>query len=739
MSLLQSNGPYRFEQKVEELESILDDVSYDIQLLKTYHHIEDSSQYLPDNDNGWFKVTDDGKVLTLNELFLEVFGYSRESSLSFRKKMLIELIPDHLQQSFQAQWETAIQACRNGNGRDTVIKTNGLHRTGYEIPIAITVASDDTKRLFVSVKDVSYRKEIEKALLASRENYRVLAETATDAIIQIKNDFIIHFANSAVKKIFAYKKEEVENRNIGILFPASRYKNYKKLFSKYFFIDDIHRKDTGLQSSIEVLGLRKDGEVLPLEISFGNSSGVGDKRILTCIIRDIAFRKKAERRLKYLAYHDKLTSLGNRDRLSENLDQVLQEMQRDKSRKAALLFLDLDGFKKVNDSLGHEMGDIILKETARRLSDCLRSEDQVYRIQMEDIYRLGGDEFTLLLPHIRRSEDAAIVATRIIDRILEPFMIKGYGSITNVNMGVSIGIALIPDDGADKNTLLRNADTAMYNAKEQGNTYMFFTREMNNRALDRLMMEEGLRSSLGSGDFSVHYQPIVDENGTIKALEALIRWTHPEMGFIPPDRFIGIAEDTRLILPIGKWVMETACRSLKKLHLLGNSDLYMSINISTLQLEREDLAANVKAILEKFKLDPTSLTLELTETGVMTYPETAIRKMKLLLEVNKGLRIAIDDFGTGYSSLSYLSKFPVKNLKIDKSFVGNMDDSNNIKIINSILSLGQNLGLNIIAEGVEEKSQLEYLAKRGCHYFQGYYFYKPLRFDDLVEELRNHR
>jgi diguanylate cyclase (GGDEF)-like protein/PAS domain S-box-containing protein len=615
-------------------------------------------------------------------------------------------------------------------------RINGMHKQGYEVPILVTLSPTENNHFVLNVEDRSYKHRLEEELRASREHFIILAETATEGIVQIKNDFTVQFANKAIKKIFGYTKDELEQRNIGMLFPDSRYKNYVYLIKKYFFIDDQDRETTGLQNSVEVLGKRKDGDVIPLEISFGNSKGIGNEQILTCIIRDISARKKSERRLKYLAYHDKLTSLGNRDRLHQSLDQFLAEVKRSPDRKGALLFLDLDGFKKVNDSLGHEMGDLILKESAKRLSDCLREEDQVYRIQMQDIFRLGGDEFTILLPNIRHYEDAAVVAKRIIDRILEPFHIEGYGSITNINMGVSVGITLIPDDGTDKNTLLKNADTAMYHAKGKGNTYAFFTEEMNNRAFERLMLEEGLRKAIGTDSFKLHYQPIVNRRGEILGLEALIRWNHPEKGLIPPDTFISIAEDTRLILPLGNWVLETAIRHLRMLHDLGYEHLYMGVNVSPLQLERDDLANRVKSILAKMKVDPCYFTLELTETSIMNDPESAITKMNKLINTNKGMRIAIDDFGTGYSSLNYLSRFPINHLKIDKSFVSNMESENNIKIVNAILSLGHSLGLNTIAEGVETREQLDYLITKNCDSFQGYYFKKPLSYETLLTVLK---
>ena len=617
----------------------------------------------------------------------------------------------------------------------------GRHSMGFEVPLKVSVVNGDRQGLQVGnlhllLEDRSCREALEAELEESWESYHILAETASDAIILIGFDFTIQFANSAVQRIFGYGSEELEGRSVGVLFPDSRYKNYEELIQKYFFIDDTHREESGLQNTIELLGKTKEGELVPLEISFGNSKGLENNRVLTCIVRDIALRKKAERRLKFLAYHDKLTSLGNRDRLSDTLDQLLAEISREGDRKAALMFLDLDGFKKVNDSLGHEMGDLILQESARRLSNCIRQEDNVYRIQMEDIFRLGGDEFTILLPRIRKPEEAAIVANRVIERILEPFMIEGYGAISDISMGVSVGIALIPDDGDDKTTILRNADAAMYNAKEAGNTYVFFTKDMNNKAVERLLLEEGLRKSIGKNEFELFYQPIVDKRGAMKGVEALIRWNHPDQGMIFPHKFIEVAEDTQLILPIGKWVLESAARHMKHLLSRGVSDIYVSINVSPVQLEKEDIAGRISEILQRVELDPKYIVIELTETSLMEDPESAIREMDKIVRMNKGIRIAVDDFGTGYSSLGYLSRFPVEILKIDRTFVMNLSsESSNIKIINSILGLGKNLNLEIIAEGVETKEQLKFLSDRKCTSFQGFLFSKAMSFQQLLKYL----
>ncbi|MFP4430170.1 MAG: putative bifunctional diguanylate cyclase/phosphodiesterase [Spirochaetota bacterium] len=584
----------------------------------------------------------------------------------------------------------------------------------------------------VVVDDRSAQGRLRHELAAVRENYATLADTVTEAIIQIDHSFIVSFSNNSAKTIFGYEAEELLGQDLGILFPETRVSNYRSQIEKYFFIDAGDRRGSGLGNSIEMLGRRKNGDVFPLEISLGNSKGVGDSRILTCILRDITLRKNDERKLRFLAYHDQLTALGNRDRLSQSLAQLIAEIQRQPDRQAALLFLDLDGFKKVNDSLGHEMGDAILKETAKRLTNCLRQDDQIYRFQVRDIFRLGGDEFTVLLPFIRKPEDAAIVARRIIDKILQPYEMAGYGPVTNISMGVSVGIALVPEDGMDQNSILRNADAAMYKAKETGNHYAFFHKEMNNKALERLVFEEGLRRSLENNDFELHYQPVFTDTGKVVGLEALLRWQDPDGNPVPPDRFVPVAEDSGLIAAIGKLVLETACFHLRHLHNSGHSDLFVAVNLSAKQLEQRDLPKMVLQILKKTGLEAHHLVLELTETAIMKAPEQAIQVLRALSKASPGLGLAVDDFGTGYSSLSYLSQFPVDILKIDRDFVINMSKASNKKIVNSIVSLGHSLEMKIIAEGVETEEQLTHLVDRECDLYQGYYFAKPLPFSEVA-------
>jgi diguanylate cyclase (GGDEF)-like protein/PAS domain S-box-containing protein len=679
----------------------------------------------------------DGVITDVSAGASELVGRGRESLIG---TTVFGLLAGHTRAMFENGWPALARRVHEAPEQARLVRASTLiHASGYEVPVRFVAQPCPSRpnHIMVTLQDASHRGALEHELARLKESYRTLADTVTEAIVQIDHDFIIRFVNSAVYKVFGYTMEELENQGLDVLFPPSRSDRYRKLINTYFFIDDADRKTSGLQDSVEVIGRRRSGDLFPLEISLGNSRGMGDNRILTCILRDITARKKDERRLKFLAFHDQLTALGNRDMLEMTLEQVFSEIGRHPGRKAALLFLDLDGFKKVNDSLGHEIGDAILQETARRLTDCLREHDRVYRFRDRDVFRLGGDEFTVLLPYVSKPEDAGVVAARIIDAVLEPFTLKQYGPVTDIRMGVSVGIALIPDDGRDRSTALRNADTAMYSAKERGNTYTFFAREMNNKAMNRLLLEDSVRRALRNNDFELYYQPITDETGSIHGLEALLRLEQEDGEMMLPDVFIPVAEETRLIVELGRWVLERACMQLRHLHRSGWSELFVSVNISPVQLERDDLHLVVRESLERAGVDARHLVLELTETTIMRDAEDAIRRMNMLVEHNPGLRIAIDDFGTGYSSLSYLTRFPVDSLKIDKGFIINMDDEHNSKIINSIVSLGESLGMSVIAEGVELDRHLEYLKQRSCRRFQGYYFSMPLPFSRVSEYMRS--
>lgn len=419
-------------------------------------------------------------------------------------------------------------------------------------------------------------------------------------------------------------------------------------------------------------------------------------------------------KLNYLSYHDPLTNLPNRIQFTEHLVQALARARRDSS-KLAVMFLDLDRFKLINDTLGHNSGDLLLQAVAKRLTSCVRKGDTVAR--------LGGDEFTVILPGITGGKDAAKVAQKIIDTLAQPFILGCH----ELFITTSIGISIYPSDGADMETLVKNADTAMYLAKEQGrNKYQFYTQAMNEAALEKLSMENDLRRALNREELEVHYQPIVDlVTGRINGVEALVRWRHPQLGLIEADKFYPLAEETGLIVPLGEWVLRTACAQNKAWQKAGFPPVYVSVNLSVRQFQQQNLADTVIRVLADTGLDPKYLQLEITEDIAMHHEERVIPKLRNLK--NLGVHIAIDDFGTGYSSLSCLKKFPVHKLKIDQTFIHNLtEDACDSAITSSIISMAHSLGLQVVAEGVETEAQLAFLRDGWCNEVQGYLFSSPL-------------
>lgn len=451
--------------------------------------------------------------------------------------------------------------------------------------------------------------------------------------------------------------------------------------------------------------------------------------------------KRQEDRLRYLAYYDPLTSLPNRRSFNEQLNRILKRSQR-RGSHAALMFIDLDHFKRINDSIGHGRGDRLLVEIAKRLSSELREDDAINYFSDEsaedmvdastEIARLGGDEFTVVLSDVPDTNHVETVARRILRSLSEPIALQSHNPVVTP----SIGIALYPQDGTDPDSLVRNADTAMYAAKAEGRAcYRFYNEEMNAKAVEQLKMEEELRHAMQNQELELRYQPqVCTRTGNVVGLEALVRWKHPVRGMVPPNEFIPVAERTGQIIELGKWVIEEVARHCAYWDTLALPPFRVSVNISSMQFSQRDLATQVARILEKAGLPASRLELELTESAIMTDAPTNIAKLRELKKL--GLALAVDDFGTGYSSLSYLKRFPIDTLKIDQSFVTDLGSPDGAAIVDAILALSKSLNLQVIAEGIETEEQLSYLIKRDCDLLQGYYFSRPIYPEDVPTLLK---
>jgi diguanylate cyclase (GGDEF)-like protein/PAS domain S-box-containing protein len=471
--------------------------------------------------------------------------------------------------------------------------------------------------------------------------------------------------------------------------------------------------------------IRPDGTVRWVhERAFPILNEQGALPLVTGIAEDITERKVAEEQLLLLAHYDHLTGLPNRPLFYDRLKQSLAQGHRS-SRSVAVVFVDLDHFKIVNDTLGHAAGDRLLQEVAHRLKQTLRASDTVGR--------LGGDEFAIILADLASSNEAEIVAQKLMHALEHPFEVEGH----ELFVMASAGIALSAIDGDDADTLIQNADTAMYRAKEMGRSnWQFYKADMNARSLERISLDTDLRRALERNEFVLHYQPkVAVASGMITGMEALVRWEHPELGLVPPGRFIHILEDNGLIVPVGEWVVMEACRQLRFWSKQGVPVVPVALNLSGRQLQQNDLERRIRHIVSEAAIDPRLLELEITESVLMRNPEQAARLLRQLKEL--GMRLSVDDFGTGYSSLAYLKSFPLDTLKIDRSFVEDVvSSSDDAAIVQAIVALARSLKLTTVAEGVENISQLALLTAVGCNEYQGYYFSAPLVADKMASLLQ---
>jgi diguanylate cyclase (GGDEF)-like protein/PAS domain S-box-containing protein len=570
----------------------------------------------------------------------------------------------------------------------------------------------ETRGLLRALRYAIERKIMEEALFVEKERAQVTLNCIGDAVICTDISGNITFLNLVAEKMTGWSRQEAAGRPMAevsrILDATSRETTPNPMEMAVGQNRTVH-----LPSNCILI--RRDGFEIPIEDSVSPiHSREGQVTGAVIVFRDVSTTRAMELQMTHSAQHDFLTGLPNRVLLNDRVNQAIFLAWRH-MKKVAVLFLDLDGFKHINDSLGHPIGDKLLQSIAKRLVDCVRGPDTVSR--------QGGDEFVVLLSEVEQPEGAAITARRMLQAVAEAHSIGQH----DLHVTTSIGVSLYPDDGLDAETLIQNADTAMYQAKENGRqSFQFFKRAMNVRAVERQSIEESLRRALERQEFVLHYQPKINlRTGAITGAEALIRWTHPTQGPVAPAQFIPVAEDSGLILPIGQWVLREACKQARAWVDAGLPPATMGVNISSMEFRDDNFLESVFAILKDTGLDPRSLELELTESVLMKRAESAVSVLKTLRA--RGVQIAVDDFGTGYSSLSYLRKFPIDALKIDQSFVRQITTAaDETTIVTAVIGMGRSLKLRVVAEGVETQEELQFLQAHHCDEAQGYYFSRPV-------------
>jgi diguanylate cyclase (GGDEF)-like protein/PAS domain S-box-containing protein len=646
------------------------------------------------------------KFLAANEAASRQYGFSNQEFLTMtiadiRPEEDIPALLKATASPSQGLQQATIWRHRKKNGAIIDVEIVGHNLDFHGIEAELIAARDITE------------------LRNSENKYRVLFEDSADANWLMDAKGFLN-CNSAALRMFGYSgmAEVTHPSDISPLNQpdgtSSRVAAEEKIAAA--FLNGTER--------FEWLHKRKNGNVFPAEVCLTALTLSGQPRLLATV-RDITERKVAGKRIQYLALHDALTGLPNRTLLQDRLAIALAAARR-QGDKVALLFLDLDRFKDINDSLGHSVGDLLLQGVAERLKTWGREQDTVAR--------LGGDEFLITVTHVKDVPDAAVAAERLMDAMTPEFVIQGH----SLHVSCSIGISIFPEHGADCETLIKNADAAMYSAKADGrDNFRFFTEDMNAQAVERLTLESGLRSALAKEQLFLMYQPQMDiATGRITGLEALLRWQHPELRLVPPDRFIRIAENSGLIIPIGEWVLRTACSQARKWQNEGLPAVTVAVNVSAVQFRQESFGEVVRKVLRETGLPPQHLELELTESLLLTNADVMLSISQELKAI--GVTLAIDDFGTGYSSFNYLKRFRVSKLKIDRSFISdvatNPDDA---AITAAIISMAKSLRLKVIAEGVEDEAQMAFLRAHQCDQIQGYYFSKPLAVDKVADKLRS--
>lgn len=569
-------------------------------------------------------------------------------------------------------------------------------------------------------KDITKHRRAEEALRHSEEKYRTILDSNQEGYFEVDLAGNFTFVNDAECSLLGYNREELIGLSYKRFTEETAAKKLFKLFNR------VYRTGERLKA-FEAEFIKKNGTKGFNEISVSTINNKEGQPIgFRGLSRDITERKRSEERIQYLATHDALTDLPNRMMFTQMLNHAVQSARRF-IRQLAVIFIDLDRFKVINDTLGHEEGDQLLQEVAKRLKKILR--------EIDIVARLGGDEFVVLIEEVSKPDQVATVAQKILSAIIKPVVLRGQ----EYQITASIGISMYPKDGHDEQSLMKSADIAMYMAKEEGkNNYQFYTADIKSRSLERLKLETNLRKALERNEFLLYYQAKLEfKTGAISGVEALLRWQNPDLGLVFPSRFIPVAEETGLIVPIGRWVLKTACAQNVAWQNQGLPKVCVAVNLSIRQFMDDSLLKDVHSTIKETGLAPNLLELEITESMLMQNPE---RMIKILTKIkNLGVRLAIDDFGTGYSSLAQIRQFPIDTIKVDQSFIHDLSKNPEDRaIIEAIIPMGKALSLAVLAEGVETEEQEAFLREQACDQMQGYYFSKPVTPDQFAELLGKH-
>lgn len=692
-------------------------------------------------------IDDESIIQTFNPAAERIFNYTSSEAIGQNVALLMD-------EKLRHRHTADVENYKRGNPT-SVVGTEGREDVGrrkdgtlFPIELAVTELNLGDRRLFTGIiRDITKRKQDEESLRRAHDELEIrveertleltgeiaerkhaekrltlaaeVIENLTEGVVITDNDLHVTDVNRAFTDITGFQPEDIMGGKPHFFDAISDQPGlYSDLWSEI---------ETNGRWEGELWNMRKDGvrfaERLSMVALKDETDVVQQYAILT---RDITKRKQDEERIRYQANYDALTGLPNRALFTDRLNQALPTMAR-AGRKLSLLFLDLDGFKLVNDTLGHDVGDMLLQEASKRLLTCVRDGDTVAR--------LGGDEFTVIMPNLDDAKNATVVGRRILDALSQAFVMNGHEAFVSG----SIGITTFPDDAENPNELIRNADAAMYRAKEQGkDNYQFYTSDLNEEVKQRLVLKNGLIKGLERKEFSLFYQPkLTLASGNIVSVEALMRWNSPDLGMVSPAVFVPIMEETGMVVEVGEWALRTACLQHKAWLDAGIPHVRVAVNLSARQIREPSFVNIVESVLKETGITPDGLEIEITESMLMSDATKAVVTLRELHDM--GLHIAMDDFGTGYSSLSYLKRFPIDTIKIDRSFVSDIaTSSDDAEIIKTILNMGQNLKRKVVAEGVEDQEQLDLLKAYGCDEIQGYFFSKPLPRDEATDFIRAH-